>query len=178
MLQSSQGIIWPSKLFLDGGQRGLTVLSSVPAPTNGSREAAACKAQKARESPTWRLERLRGSPLSVSWVHCLAPGVVMSIVWERGNDPRQMENNNVSPLSCLVPLLPPEDTMTLSKVPNEGLWPGYIWEAILLHLDCCPLPWLLPWLYDHELSESEFFDSIDPAILLAWNICLILQYLQ
>ena len=43
----------------------MIVLSSVPAPTNGSREAAACKAQKARESPTWRLERLRGSPLCV-----------------------------------------------------------------------------------------------------------------
>ena len=46
----------------------------------------------------WKIARL--SP--VSWVHCLAPGAVMSIVWERGNDPRQMENNNVSPLSCLA----------------------------------------------------------------------------
>ena len=41
-----------------------------------------------------------------------------------------------SPVWLLVPLLPPEDTMTLSKVPCEGLWPGYIWEAIPFHLDC------------------------------------------
>ena len=48
------------KLLHDEGRIGLTVLSSVPAPNNGSREVAACKA---RESPTRRdcerLERLR-----------------------------------------------------------------------------------------------------------------------
>ena len=94
--------------------------------------------QVTSESATWRLERLRGSPLSVSWVHCLAPGAVMSIVWERGNDPRQMENNNVSPpllSGCWCPCYHRRIQWLCQKYPTKGCDLD-IWGAILFHLDC------------------------------------------
>ena len=113
--------------------------SSVPAPTNGL--PARGRQHSLKHVRARRVEVRKTRDGAVSWVQCLPPGGAgRGLCGNKGDkgevDPRKMENNNVSPPSslppCLLPLLPPENTMTLAKVPWQvsdlnisALWPQF-----------------------------------------------------